>query len=105
LFLSHKLFGTRLVWDKTMHDFPSGDQLDRHRQRLGEVLLSWRAIDASHLEQALAIQRDSRRPLGTILLEQGWLDKGTLEEAISFQETESKPLAPPRPVMQDVVAV
>lgn len=105
LFLAHKLFGTRLVWDKTMHDFPSGDQLDRHRQRLGEVLLSWRAIDASHLEQALAIQRDSRRPLGTILLEQGWLDKGTLEEAISFQETESKPLAPPRPVMQDVVAV
>ena len=105
LFLSHKLLGTRLVWDKTMHDFPSADQLDRHRQRLGEVLLSWRAIDASHLQQALVMQRDSRRPLGAILLEQGWLDEGTLEEAILFQEAESKPVAPPHPAMQDIVAV
>jgi len=69
------------------------------------VLLSWRAIDASHLQQALVMQRDSRRPLGAILLEQGWLDEGTLEEAILFQEAESKPVAPPHPAMQDIVAV
>lgn len=104
LFVSSKLFGTKLVWDKTMHDFPSADQLERTRQRLGEVLLSWRAIDAAHLEQALVMQRDSRRPLGTILLEQGWLDEGTLQEAISFQDAESIPTAPP-PAMQDLVTV
>lgn len=89
LFLSNKLFGTRLVWDKTMHDFPSADQLVQRRRRLGEVLLSWRAIDEEHLDQALQLQSASGRPLGTILLENGWLDEGTLEEAISFQREES----------------
>ncbi|WP_026431828.1 glycosyl transferase family protein [Paracidovorax oryzae] len=89
LFLSNKLFGTRLVWDKTMHDFPSADQLVQRRRRLGEVLLSWRAIDEAHLDQALQLQSASGRPLGTILLENGWLDEGTLEEAISFQREES----------------
>ena len=89
LFISSKIFGTRLVWDKTMHDFPSADQLVQRRQRLGEVLLSWRAIDEEHLEQALRMQVSSGRPLGTILLENGWLDAGTLEEAISFQREEA----------------
>lgn len=89
LFLSSKLFGTRLVWDKTMHDFPSADQLTQRRQRLGEVLLSWRAIDDVHLEQALKLQAESGRPLGSILLENGWLDQGTLDEAISFQQEEA----------------
>ena len=105
LFLSHKIFGTRLLWDKTAHDFPSADQLESHRQRLGEVLLSWRAIDADHLEQALAMQRDLGRPLGRILLEQGWLDQHTLEEAISFQQAELAPAPAPPPAMQDVVTV
>ncbi|WP_413765493.1 glycosyl transferase family protein [Variovorax sp. Varisp41] len=96
LFLSHKLFGKRLVWDKTMHDFPSADQLVQQRQRLGEVLLSWRAIDETQLDNALTIQRGTGRKLGSILLEQGWLDAGTLEEAISFQRGDSvlAPLAP-----------
>lgn len=94
LYLSHKFFGTPLVWDKTMHDFPSADQLDSRRQRLGELLLSWRAIDASHLEQALILQRESGRQLGAILIENGWLDQGTLEEAISFQEADEPDKAP-----------
>jgi bacteriophage N4 adsorption protein B len=89
LFLSSKLFGTRLVWDKTMHDFPSADQFVQRRQRLGELLLSWRAIDDVHLERALQLQAQSGRPLGTILLENGWLDQGTLDEAISFQQEEA----------------
>ncbi len=85
LFLGHKLFGNRLVWDKTMHDFPSADQLIQQRQRLGEVLLSWRAIEEDQLNNALMLQRSSRKPLGRILLEQGYLDRGTLDEAVSFQ--------------------
>ena len=89
LFLSSKLFGTRLVWDKTMHDFPSADQFVQRRQRLGELLLSWRAIDDVHLERALQLQAQSGRPLGTILLENGWLDQGTLDEAISFQQEDA----------------
>lgn len=90
LFLSHKLFGTRLVWDKTMHDFPSDDHLVQTRQRLGELLLSWRAIDPEHLEAALRQQAQSRRPLGAILVDNGWLDDATLDEAIAFQENDSQ---------------
>ncbi|MDR6728835.1 hypothetical protein J2W86_001382 [Delftia lacustris] len=76
-----------------MHDFPSTDQLVHQRQRLGELLLSWQAIDETRLASALEIQRRERRPLGAILMEQGWLDEATLREAISFQQGE--PTDPP----------
>ena len=65
---------------------PSTDQLVHQRQRLGELLLSWQAIDETRLASALEIQRRERRPLGAILMEQGWLDEATLREAISFQQ-------------------
>ena len=86
LFIGHLITGKRLAWDKTMHDFPSTDQLAQQRQRLGELLLSWQAIDQSTLERALEIQAREKKPLGQILTEQGWLDEGTLHEAIQFQQ-------------------
>jgi adsorption protein B len=86
LFLVHVFTGKRLVWDKTMHDFPSTDQLTQQRQRLGELLLSWQAIDESKLAFALEAQANERKPLGQILVEQGWLDEATLHEAITFQQ-------------------
>jgi len=86
LFLGHLITGRRLVWDKTMHDFPSVDQLTQQRQRLGELLLSWQAIDETKLAFALDEQRREWRPLGEILLREGWLDEATLHEAISFQQ-------------------
>ena len=93
LFIVHLVTGKRLAWDKTMHDFPSTDQLSHQRQRLGELLLSWQAIDETRLATALEIQQRERRPLGAILMEQGWLDEATLREAISFQQGE--PTDPP----------
>ncbi len=86
LFIGHLITGKRLVWDKTMHDFPSVDQLTQQRQRLGELLLSWQAIDETKLAFALDEQRREWRPLGEILLREGWLDEATLHEAISFQQ-------------------
>ncbi|CAN0624604.1 bacteriophage N4 adsorption protein B [Burkholderia multivorans] len=86
LFIGHLITGRRLVWDKTMHDFPSVDQLTQQRQRLGELLLSWQAIDETKLAFALDEQRREWRPLGEILLREGWLDEATLHEAISFQQ-------------------
>ena len=96
LFIGHLITGKRLAWDKTMHDFPSTDQLAQQRQRLGELLLSWQAIDEDKLAQALEIQARDKKPLGTILLEQGWLDAGTLKEAIDFQQG-AQAQAAPRP--------
>ncbi len=93
LFIAHLVTGKRLAWDKTMHDFPSTDQLTQQRQRLGELLLSWQAIDQDTLARALEIQAREKKPLGQILTEQGWLDEGTLNEAIDFQQ--SGQLTPP----------
>lgn len=86
LYLGHLITGKRLAWDKTMHDFPSMDQLTQQRQRLGDLLLSWQAIDDTKLAYALEMQARDRRPLGEILVQLGWLDEATLHEAISFQQ-------------------
>jgi adsorption protein B len=85
IFLSHHLFGTRIVWDKTMHDFPSADALVRDRQRLGELLIAWRAVDERALQSALEEQTRRGVPLGRILVSRGVLDEETLAEAIAFQ--------------------
>jgi len=87
MFAGYLLFGKRLVWDKTMHDFPSNSQLVQTRRRLGELLSVWQAVEPEQLQQALEQQQDGRQqPLGRILVSQGWLDDETLAEAISFQE-------------------
>jgi adsorption protein B len=85
IFLSHHLLGTRIVWDKTMHDFPSVDALGGDRQRLGELLIAWRAVDEQAIESALEEQAQRAIPLGRILVSRGDLDEETLAEAIAFQ--------------------
>jgi adsorption protein B len=99
LFIMHLITGKRLAWDKTMHDFPTTDQLSQQRKRLGELLLSWQAIDQETLSHALEIQAREKKPLGKILMEQGWLDEGTLNEAIDFQQAGQE--APPPPHAED----
>ena len=101
-YLGYLITGKRLVWDKTMHDFPSGDQLIQQRQRLGDLLVSWRAIDSTKLEHALTLQEKEHRPLGEILLELGYLDQDTLDEAISFQNTNNDDSQASGPTAQKV---
>ncbi len=86
VFLAYLLFGKRMVWDKTMHDFPDAAQLVQTRKQLGELLTTWQAVEPERLQQALDQQQAGRQqPLGRILLTQGWLDDETLAEAIAFQ--------------------
>jgi adsorption protein B len=85
LFLSYLFRGKRLVWDKTMHEFPTGAQLARQRQRLGELLQSWQALDTDVLDRALEKQSQTQIPLGRVLVSNGWLDEETLAEAIAYQ--------------------
>ncbi|WP_165190253.1 glycosyl transferase family protein [Paraburkholderia dioscoreae] len=86
MFLGHLVTGKRLAWDKTMHDFPSVDGLmGGRRQRLGELLLSWQAIDENQLAAALGDEHAREAPLGRVLMAKGWLDEETLAEAIAFQ--------------------
>lgn len=85
MFLVGKALNRKLVWDKTMHDFPSTDLVAVAPRKLGSVLLSWQAINETDLQSALAEQKTRHMPLGRILLSNGWLDDETLAEAIAFQ--------------------
>ncbi|MCD5976532.1 MULTISPECIES: glycosyl transferase family protein [Pseudomonas] len=85
MFIVGKVMNRKLVWDKTMHDFPSTDLVAVAPRKLGSVLLSWQAINDTNLESALAEQQTRQLPLGRILLNNGWLDDETLAEAIAFQ--------------------
>lgn len=85
LYLAYLFRGKALAWDKTMHDFPTGGQLLRRRQRLGELLHSWKAVDEDMLSRALKEQVTTEMPLGQILISNGWLDEDTLAEAIAYQ--------------------
>jgi adsorption protein B len=85
MFLVGKLLNRKLVWDKTMHDFPSTDLVAQAPRKLGGVLVSWQAINDEKLQTALAEQQTRQLPLGRILLSHGWLDDETLAEAIAFQ--------------------
>jgi adsorption protein B len=85
LFIVHLVTGKRLAWDKTMHDFPSADGLRKTRQDLGDLLVSWQAIDAARLDIARRTDHAREAPLGRVLVARGWLDEETLAEAIAFQ--------------------
>nr|WP_322045382.1 glycosyl transferase family protein [Paraburkholderia sp. J67] len=85
MYLNYLVTGKRLVWDKTMHDFPSSDGFKDRRQRLGELLVSWQAIAPEELQKALAEEHAQEAPLGRVLMAHGWLDEETLAEAIAFQ--------------------
>lgn len=85
MYLSYLFKGTQLAWDKTMHEFPSGTDLLRKRQRLGDLLKSWQAVDDHEISDALAEQDLTHLPLGRVLVSHGWLDEETLAEAIAYQ--------------------
>ena len=96
LYIGHLITGKRLAWDKTMHDFPSADQLVQQRQSLGELLLSWQVITEEQLAHALNLQQSDKRLLGHILQQQQYVDAHTIDEAITYQQqvTESSRPAP-----------
>lgn len=85
VFLGHVLIGRRIVWDKTMHEYPSSEALTRPHQPLGEILVAWRAIDPGTLRVALEMQAHTQLPLGQILVRNSWIDEETLSEAIAYQ--------------------
>lgn len=85
LFIANLVFGSALIWDKTMHDFPSDAALQGRRQRLGELLVSWQAIDSAALDAGLAQHKQRSIPLGRYLVRQGLLDEDLLAEALAYQ--------------------
>lgn len=91
-YIVHLITGKSLVWDKTMHDFPSDEQLDGKRERLGELLLSWQAITEADLTRALDIQRKTKQALGQVLVQEKLIEAAVVDEALTFQsDPEGRP--------------
>ncbi|MFC4624444.1 glycosyl transferase family protein [Daeguia caeni] len=84
-YLTHLITGKPLVWDKTMHDFPTEEKLATDPTKLGELLVLWQAIDENQLQAALDKQKSKNVPFGRVLVEEGWLEEETLAEAVAFQ--------------------
>ncbi|WP_343315350.1 glycosyl transferase family protein [Brucella sp. BE17] len=84
-YIVHRITGRPLVWDKTMHDFPTSEGLVGTGERLGDLLMSWQAIDENQLNSALDKQKNKNTPLGRILVQEGWLAEEVLAEAVAFQ--------------------
>ena len=85
LFVVHVIGGRKLTWDKTDHAYPSMEQLQETRKRLGEVLLAWKAVDQAQIDKALARQTETAEALGRLLMREGWLREDTLADAIAYQ--------------------
>lgn len=85
IFLIHIVTGKRITWDKTQHSYPTMGELQRHRKLMGDLLLEWQAIDQKHLEQALAMQKQTGKKLGALLREAGLVSEEILADVIAEQ--------------------
>ena len=83
LFIGHVFWGRKLVWDKTAHAYPSAEQLQHMKQRLGEMLLERKLVTQHALTTALEQQKQHHRPLGEILLQMEAITLTDLAEALA----------------------
>jgi adsorption protein B len=85
IFIIYFITGKRIAWDKTQHVYPSMDELRHQRVKMGELLLSWQAIDEQALHQALEHQKQTGMKLGAQLLKSGLVSEEMLADALSEQ--------------------
>jgi adsorption protein B len=83
-FAQSKVTGKKLTWDKTMHHFPTGNELVLPPRSLGEILVSWRVITSDELSSTLTAEHQTDRQLGQTLLSRGLIDPTTLDEAMAY---------------------
>lgn len=71
----------------------SGDQQEKKKYKLGEILIQLGALSEADLQKALDIQAkqaaDEKYPIGRILLEEGSIEPNDLIEAIKIQSMQS----------------
>lgn len=72
-------------WIKTEHEFPDEKQ-QIFRQKIGDLLLARHLITAKQLEQAIKIQRKTKKRLGQILVDLGYISEQDLAITLAYQE-------------------
>ena len=85
LFLEHHFKGKPLAWEKTVHAFPSVEELRPFRKRLGQRLKDKGLISEGQLAIALSRQRRRGIPLGQALLAAGHIDEQGLYRTLAEQ--------------------
>ncbi len=72
------------TWIKTEHEFPA-EKLEAFRRKIGDLLLTRHLITAKQLEQAVKIQKKTKKRLGQILVELGYISEEELASALAYQ--------------------
>ncbi len=85
LYLRHLWNHKALAWDKTDHVFPTAQELQAYRARLGDLLIEKSFLTVEQLNLALAEQKKTKKLLGSILIEQGVVQPEQLLEALGLQ--------------------
>lgn len=83
--VAYLISGKPILWDKTEHEFPSAEMLRTLHRNLGDLLMSWHAVEQSELELALARQKQTGQRLGHILVSDGLISDDMLADAIAVQ--------------------
>lgn len=84
-YFNARITGKKLIWAKTEHVFPSEEQLNLYKRKLGDLLLSKRIITVTQLQHALKTQSEKGKKLGELLVELGYISEEQLEAALTEQ--------------------
>ena len=84
-YVGYLVTGQSLAWEKTDHEFPSAEQLNHYRRKLGDLLIERRIIRVGELDEALAKQKENHRPLGAILVDLGYADEEKVLQVLGTQ--------------------
>lgn len=74
----------RVAWDKTTHDFPAVDDVNRARRPLGQILVAQNALTQQALEQALSHPIQGLK-LGGMLVYSGVITPWQLAQGVAEQ--------------------
>ncbi|MBY0510794.1 MAG: glycosyl transferase family protein [Rhodospirillaceae bacterium] len=85
LLFVHVTKGKAVAWDKTDHVYPTTGHLKETHKRLGDLMVSWKAISSAQLAQALAQQTRRNQQLGKVILKEGWVSEEMLAELLAYQ--------------------
>jgi len=94
--LSLKIFflgerkGARSRWLKTKNRFPSYEHREKHKHRLGDLLINKGLTSVEHLKMALDEQMETHKPLGDILLNHKWVEERQLLHILAEQHQTGK---------------
>ena len=77
--------GKLIAWDKTAHVFPSQEQMQNYRRKLGDLLLEKRLVTIQQLEDAVKKQKEQKLPLGALLVREGLVKEDDLVQVLGVQ--------------------